>query len=85
MNTPKFTGRNVSISEISTVTGKSQQFIRVGLQKGILKFGYAYHVSSENIYSYYCPDKLVWEQTGYFKEHIKSYDHDKEDFMYETA
>lgn len=65
-NTPIFTGRNVPISELAKATGKSAQFIRVGLQMGILTFGYALHQSSSNVYSYYCPDKLVWEQTGYF-------------------
>lgn len=61
-----FTGRNVPISEIAQATGKSAQFIRIGLQKGILNFGYAIHQTSSNTYSYYCPDKLVWERTGYF-------------------
>ncbi len=82
-NDVKFTGRNVSIAEIAAAIGKSQQFIRTGLQKGILKFGYAYKVGSDKVYSYYCPDKLVWEQTGYFRDvmEIKSA---KESF-YETA
>ena len=30
METPKFTGRNVPITEIAKATGKSQQFIRIG-------------------------------------------------------
>ena len=36
METPKFTGRNVPITEIAKATGKSQQFIRIGIQKRIL-------------------------------------------------
>lgn len=67
MKQPIFTGRNVPISELAKATGKSAQFIRVGLQQGILNFGFAIHQSSDHAYSYYCPDKLVWEQTGYFK------------------
>lgn len=82
-NIPKFSGRNVPISEISAAIGKSQQFIRVGLQKGILKFGYAYKVNSEKVHSYYCPDKLVWEQTGYFRDVIEI--HDEKEVFYETA
>lgn len=82
-NKPKFTGRNVPIAELAAATGKSQQFIRVGLQKGILKFGYAYKVSSEKVHSYYCPDKLVWEQTGYFRD-VTGINDEKEVF-YETA
>ena len=38
METPKFTGRNVPITEIAKATGKSQQFIRIGIQKRILQF-----------------------------------------------
>ena len=58
-NTPRFSGRNVPIGEIASAIGKSQQFIRVGLQKGVLKFGFAYKVNSDKVHSYYCPDKLV--------------------------
>ena len=82
-NKPKFTGSTVSIPEIAAATGKSQQLTRVGLQKGILKFGYAYKVSSEKVHSYYCPDKLVWEQTGYFRD-VTDINDEKEVF-YETA
>lgn len=39
---PEFTGRNVPILELSKAIGKDAQFIRIGLQRGILKFGYAY-------------------------------------------
>ena len=41
METPKFTGRNVPITEIAKATGKSQQFIRIGIQKRILQFASA--------------------------------------------
>ena len=34
---PEFTGRNVPILELSKAIGKDAQFIRIGLQKGILK------------------------------------------------
>lgn len=38
---PAFTGRNVPISELAKAIGKDAQYIRIGLQMGILKFGYA--------------------------------------------
>ena len=66
METPKFTGRNVSITEIAKATGKSQQFIRI--QKRILQFGYALKQEGSSEYNYFCPDKKVWEETGYFKD-----------------
>ena len=36
---PSFTGRNVPITEIAKAMHKDAQYVRVGLQKGILKFG----------------------------------------------
>lgn len=64
---PEFTGRNVPILELSKAIGKDAQFIRIGLQRGILKFGYAYKKENSSEYNYYCPDKKVWEETRYFK------------------
>lgn len=63
---PEFTGRNVPILEISKAIGKDAQFIRIGLQKGILKFGFALKRDNLSEFNYYCPDKKVWEETGYF-------------------
>ena len=65
---PKFTARNVPLMEIAQATGKSAEFLRVGLQRGILKFGVAYKNEGASEYSYYCPDKKVWEELGYFAE-----------------
>ncbi|MFQ7145814.1 hypothetical protein [Faecalibacillus intestinalis] len=67
---PEFTGRNVPITELSKAIGKDAQFIRIGLQKGILKFGYAMKRDNSSEFNYYCPDKKVWEETGYFKGNI---------------
>ena len=61
---PAFTGRNVPIKEIASAIG----YVRLGLQQGILKFGSAIKVGNSNEYSYYCPDKRVWEETGYFNK-----------------
>ncbi len=57
---PAFTGRNVPIKEIASAIGKDAQYVRLGLQQGILKFGTAIKVGSSNEFSYYCPDKRVW-------------------------
>lgn len=65
---PNFTGRNVPITEIAKAIGKDAQYVRIGLQQGILKFGYAMKLEDPSEYNYYCPDKKVWEETGYFKE-----------------
>ena len=41
---PAFTGRNVPIKEIASAIGKDAQYVRLGLQQGILKFGTAIKV-----------------------------------------
>lgn len=65
---PAFTGRNVPIKEIAKAIGKDAQYVRVGIQQGILKFGVAIKMEDSNEYNYYCSDKKVWEETGYFNE-----------------
>ena len=65
---PAFTGRNVPIKEIASAIGKDAQYVRLGIQQGLLKFGTAIKVGSSNEFSYYCPDKKVWEETGYFNK-----------------
>lgn len=65
---PNFTGRNVKIQEIAKATGKDPNFIRVGLQQGFLKFGVAAKIGTSNEYNYFCPDKKVWEELGYFRD-----------------
>lgn len=68
MNVPRFTGRNVPISEIAMASGKDPQYLRIGLQRGIFNFGYAFKKENSSEYNYYCPDKKVWEELGYFRE-----------------
>ncbi|MCD7804824.1 MAG: hypothetical protein LUH03_06725 [Oscillospiraceae bacterium] len=65
---PPFTGRNVPIAEIAKAMKKDAQYVRIGLQKGILTFGYAIKLDDSNEYNYYCPDRKVWEEIGYFRQ-----------------
>lgn len=39
--------------------GKDSQYVRIGIQKGILKFGTAMRMGDSREYSYYCQDKKV--------------------------
>ena len=68
---PPFTGRNVPITEIAKAIGKDAHYVRIGIQQGILKFGVAMKMGDSNEFSYYCSDRKVWEETGYFNEEIK--------------
>ncbi|MCD7859302.1 MAG: hypothetical protein LUH51_03905 [Firmicutes bacterium] len=65
---PPFTGRNVPINEIAKAMKKDAQYVRIGLQRGILTFGYAIKLDDSNEYNYYCPDRKVWEEIGYFRQ-----------------
>lgn len=64
---PTFTGRNVPIKEMAKAIGKDDRYVRVGIQQGVLKFGVAIKIGDSSEYNYYCPDKKVWEETGYFR------------------
>ena len=68
---PPFTGRNVPIKEIASAIGKDPHYIRLAIQAGVLKFGVAMKMENSNEYSYYCPDRKVWEETGYFRNVAK--------------
>ena len=65
---PSFTGRNVPITEIARATGKDPQFLCIGLQKGILTFGYAFRNEKSSELNNFCPERKVWEPIGYFNE-----------------
>lgn len=69
---PAFTGRNVPVTEIAKAMHKDAQYVRVGLQQGAFKFGYAIKLEGSNEYNYYCPDCKVWEEIGYFNAEGKS-------------
>lgn len=50
----------LKVSEAAKALGKSEQFVRIGLQRGILPFGYAvkmsskwtYHISAHKVFEY---------------------------------
>ena len=64
---PPFTGRNVPITEIAKAMRKDAQYVRIGIQQGLRHFGIAIKRDDSNEYNYYCPDRKVWEEIGYFK------------------
>lgn len=62
--------KKITIKEASLLMNKSEQFIRVGLQRNSLPFGTAVKMSSR--WSYYISPKLFYEYVG-----------KKEDSLYE--
>lgn len=54
---------NMTIEEASRLMGVSRQFIRVGLQKGILPFGFAVKIS-DGRFTYFISREKFIEHTG---------------------
>lgn len=55
-------GKSISVQKASEILGKSEQFIRVGLQKGILPFGSAVKISTR--WTYYISPGKLFEYAG---------------------
>lgn len=51
--------QNIKVSDAAKLIGKSPQFVRIGLQRNILPFGYAIQMSS--IWTYHISPKLLKE------------------------
>ena len=54
---------NMTVQEAAKLMGVSKQFVRVGLQKGILPFGCAVNVSAGR-YTYFISRQKFIEYTG---------------------
>lgn len=52
----------MTVKEAASLLGKSEQFIRIGLQQGALPFGTA--VKMRGRYSYHISDKKIHEYIG---------------------
>lgn len=54
---------NMTVTEAAELMGVSPQFVRVGLQKGVLPFGYAVKMSKSR-YAYFISKQKFSESTG---------------------
>ena len=57
----------MTVIECAKLLGKSPQFVRIGLQRGILPFGYAIKMSS--VWTYHISDAKVHEYLGEETKH----------------
>ncbi len=64
----KISSINLSVATAAKLMGVCQQFIRVGLQRGVLPFGYAVKQSSK--YTYYISPVKFSEHTGVVLEKL---------------
>lgn len=53
----------LTVKETAELLQKSQQFVRIGLQRGILPFGYALQING-NKYTYHISKNKVYEYLG---------------------
>ena len=58
--------QNISVKEAAEIMGKSKQFVRIGLQRGLLPIGTAVKLSS--IWTYHISPKLFYEYVGEAKQ-----------------
>jgi hypothetical protein len=58
-------GKSITVKQAAEIMGKDQQFIRIGLQRGILPFGTAIKSKDRNRrYNYYISPELFKQYTG---------------------
>lgn len=55
--------KKITVLQAAKLMGVDPQFIRVGIQQGVLPFGWAVMVGTKQ-YSYYISPKLFYEYTG---------------------
>jgi hypothetical protein len=60
--------KSLSVIRAAEIMGKSQQFIRIGLQRGLLPFGTAVKLSSK--WTYYISPKQFSEYVGVSENEI---------------
>ena len=58
---------SMTVQEASKLMGKSQSFVRIGLQRNILPFGFAVKTGKDR-YSYFISSEKFTETTGIKRE-----------------
>ena len=64
--THEITGKNVPVKDAAELLGMSAQFVRIGLQRGILPFGSAVKLSTR--WTYYVSPARLYEYAGIRQE-----------------
>ena len=71
-------GRNVPVNVAARIMRKSPQFVRIGLQRGILPIGRALKTNDRNEqYDYYISPRLFADFTGVNVCEEKEYNYEK--------
>lgn len=65
--------KKIPLQVAAELMGKNYNFVRIGLQRGVLPFGSAFKTNASNPhgrYTYYISPRLFMEFTGYSEEEI---------------
>lgn len=58
--------QSLTVKQAAQILGKSEQFIRIGIQRGILPIGSAVKLSTQ--WTYYISEAKLYDYVGYRKE-----------------
>lgn len=65
--------RNLTVRQVARLLGKSEQFVRIGMQRGLLDIGTVLKTKSKNtIFSYHISIAKFMEYSGYTAEEIEA-------------
>lgn len=53
--------KSMTIKEVAKLLGKSEMFVRIGIQRQLLPFGVAMKLPGRERYSYHIPPNAVYE------------------------
>lgn len=56
--------KSLTIKEVAKLLGKSEMFVRIGIQRNLLPFGIAIKLPDRERYSYHIPPHAVYEYLG---------------------
>ena len=60
----------VTVKRVAEILGKSQQFVRIGLQRNILPFGVAMQMPGKTTYTYHISPKQFCDYVGIKEEDL---------------
>ena len=60
----------VTVKRAAEILGKSQQFVRIGLQRNILPFGVAMQMPGKTTYTYHISPKKLFDYAGIKEEDL---------------
>ena len=70
---PVRTPLKISVSQAARIMGKSDLFVRIGMQRGLLPIGEAYQMPGSTRWSYYISPAQLAEYIGVSVDELRSW------------